>query len=163
MDSIMDLFLLLHHLFHNHFFIKFGLIGLFFNGLFSSIIPIPTELTVSALITGGTNKLIIAIILGSSSIIGGIIAYYIGASGNKVFSRLHKKPKQDQEEHGHKLLNKYGWLVIFGCSWIPILGDVIPIIAGTKRYDFKKFFIAMSVGKMLKIIFIIFIIGLLIK
>lgn len=159
----MDIFYMIHHLVHNHFFIKFGLIGLFFNGVFSSIIPIPTELTVSALIAGGTSKLLIALVLGIGSIIGGIMAYYIGASGNKIFVKLHKKPKQDQEEHGHRLLSKYGWIIIFGCSWIPVLGDLIPIIAGTKRYDFRKFFVAMSTGKILKIIFIIFIIGLFIK
>jgi membrane protein YqaA with SNARE-associated domain len=31
--------------------------------------------------------------------------------------------------------------------WIPVLGDIIPAIAGAKRYDVKKFMIAISAGK----------------
>jgi membrane protein YqaA with SNARE-associated domain len=41
---------------HNSFFVKYGLIGLFLNGMLSSIIPIPTELTISALLLSGKDK-----------------------------------------------------------------------------------------------------------
>jgi membrane protein YqaA with SNARE-associated domain len=68
---------------HNSIFVKYGLIGLFINGLLSSIIPIPTELTISGLLLAGHSKTIVSLILIVSSIIGGFIAYYIGYSGNK--------------------------------------------------------------------------------
>jgi membrane protein YqaA with SNARE-associated domain len=31
--------------------------------------------------------------------------------------------------------------------WIPVLGDIIPLIAGAKRYEIKKFMIAIAAGK----------------
>ena len=40
---------------HDALFIKYGLVGLFFNGMFSSFIPIPTEITISALLLGGIS------------------------------------------------------------------------------------------------------------
>lgn len=37
------------------------------------------------------------------------------------------------------------------------MGDVIPIVAGTKKYDIQKFAIAMSVRKALKVLAIVYI------
>jgi membrane protein YqaA with SNARE-associated domain len=142
---------------HNPFFLEYGLAGLFLNGLLSSVIPIPTELTATALLAGGESRLGVFIVLSSSSIIGGFLAYYLGRTGESVFGRLQKKPTKNHQDKGHALLLKYGWLAIFLCSWIPILGDVIPIVAGGKGYDFRKFAVAMSMGKMIKVIAIVYI------
>lgn len=160
---MVDFILLIQHIVSNHTFLKFGLVGLFFNGLFSSIIPIPTEFIASALIKGGDSKLVVALVLMAGSIIGGVLAYYIGSKSNSVFHKLHKTPKKEHQDHGHKLLTKYGWVIIFICSWIPVLGDVIPITAGIKHYDFRKFLIAMGTGKALKIIAIVMLIGVVLK
>jgi membrane protein YqaA with SNARE-associated domain len=40
--------------------------------------------------------------------------------------------------------------------WIPVLGDIIPLIAGAKRYDFKKFMIAIAAGKTVRAVAMIF-------
>jgi membrane protein YqaA with SNARE-associated domain len=47
--------------------------------------------------------------------------------------------------------------VIFASPWIPILGDVIPVIAGAKRYELRKFMIAISAGKIARAIIVVFI------
>jgi len=60
------------------FFTKYGLVGLFFNGMLSSFIPIPTELTTAALLAARENEMRIFIALTVGSIIGGFIAYYLG-------------------------------------------------------------------------------------
>lgn len=156
----MDIIQIIETIVQNSFFLKYGLAGLFVNGLLSSVIPIPTELTTSALIAGGENKLSVFTILALSSILGGILAYYLGRSGNKLFKYFFKNPKMQDEQKSHDLLSKYGWLAIFLCSWIPILGDIIPIVAGTKKYNFTKFLIAMSAGKLIKVIAIVYISGL---
>ena len=98
---------------HNSFFVKYGLIGLFLNGMLSSIIPIPTELTISVLLLSGKDKFIVFIILAISSIVGGFIAYYIGFSGNKFVKMLYKKPPKKHEDKTGALLERYGWLIIF--------------------------------------------------
>ena len=141
---------------HNSFFVKYGLIGLFLNGMLSSIIPIPTELTISALLLSGKDKFIIFVILAISSIVGGFIAYYIGFSGNKFLKTLYKKPRKKHEDKTRALLERYGWLIIFFSPWIPIVGDIIPMIAGAKKYDLKNFIIVMISGKLFKAIAIVF-------
>ena len=141
---------------HNSFFIKYGLIGLFLNGMLSSIIPIPTELTISALLLAGKSKVMVFTVLTISSVVGGFIGYYIGLSGNKFLKILHKKPRKKQEDRTRDLLERYGWLIIFFSPWIPVVGDIIPIIAGAKKYNLKNFVIVMISGKVVKAMAIVF-------
>lgn len=141
---------------HDTIFIKYGLMGLFFNGMFSSFIPIPTELTVSALLLGGIKPIEIFLVLTSSSILGGYIAYYLGYNG-RLLSRLRKTPEKKYEQKSINIMTKYGWsTIIFASPWIPIIGDVVSIIAGTKKYSILRYTIAMITGKTVKSIAIVF-------
>jgi len=140
---------------HDTLFIKYGLMGLFFNGMFSSFIPIPTEATISALLLGGINPVDVFLVLTIGSIIGGYIAYYIGYNG-RLLRRLKKTPEKYKQK-SINIMTKYGWVtIIFFSPWLPILGDVVSIIAGTKRYDIVKYTIAMSTGKTVKAAAIVF-------
>ena len=141
---------------HDTLFIKYGLMGLFFNGMFSSFIPIPTELTISALLLGGVNPLDVFLVLTISSIVGGYIAYYLGYNG-RLLRKLRKTPEKKYEQKSINIMTKYGWsTIIFISPWIPIIGDVVSIIAGTKRYNIVRYTIAMTTGKTVKAIAIVF-------
>jgi membrane protein YqaA with SNARE-associated domain len=140
---------------HNTLFIKYGLLGLFFNGMFSSFIPIPTEATISALLLGGVNPINVFLVLTISSIIGGYIAYYIGYNG-RLLKKLRKTPEKYQQKSA-SIMAKYGWAtVIFFSPWLPIVGDVVSIVAGTKRYNIVKYTITMTTGKTVKAVAIVF-------
>lgn len=145
----------------NPFFVKYGLIGLFLNGLLAAVIPIPTELTAIALLATGESRLVVYVVLATSSILGGFLAYYLGSSGKKAFNLFHRKPKVKDENRSYHMLKKYGWVAIFFCCWIPVIGDFIPIVAGSTRYDFRKFAIAMSAGKAIKFVATVYISGFL--
>ena len=147
---------------HNPIFVKYGLVGLFLNGFLSSVVPIPTEVATSAVLASGEPKLNVFIVLSIASVAGGFLAYYIGHGGSKLLHHFHKKPKEKDSESGHKFLTKYGWIGIFFCSWIPVLGDVVPIVAGAKKYDFTKFAIAMSAGKTVKVAAIVYVSALIV-
>ena len=153
----MDVAALINSFIYNPFFLQCELIALFLNGLLSSVIPIPTELATTPLLAAGEEKLSVFMMLSSSSVIEGFLAYYIGRSGKTLFRHFHKKPNKEDEEKGHGFPLNYGWIGIFFCPWIPVLGDVIPIVPGTKKYDIQKFAIAMSVGRSLKLLAIVYI------
>jgi membrane protein YqaA with SNARE-associated domain len=147
---------IIHSISHDIIFIKYGLLGLFFNGMFSSFIPIPTELTVSALLLGRVKPLDVFLVLTIGSIIGGYIAYYLGYNG-RLLKKLRKTPEVKHEKKSINIMTKYGWFtVIFFSPWIPIIGDVVSIIAGTKKYNIVKYSIAMATGKTIKAVAIVF-------
>jgi len=144
------------------FFTKYGLLGLFFNGMLSSFIPIPTELTTAALLAARENEMRIFIVLTVGSIIGGFIAYYLGYTGYNLSHRIRKITRLDdrRSQRSYALLAKYGWLLIFISPWIPVGGDVIPIIAGIKKYDLTKFTVAMVLGKTIKAVALVYFLSL---
>jgi membrane protein YqaA with SNARE-associated domain len=183
--------------FINHpLFVEYGSLGLFINGVFSTFIPFPPEVTAISLVLAGISRVEILVVLITSWIIGAALGYYAGLSGKKL-ADIFKNKRRDTETpgeqhpdatsralpridlkvdddsssysgHNHKmkndsrqsrylqLLERYGWAIIFVAPWIPVLGDIIPAIAGAKRYNFMKFMIAISAGKTARAIVTIF-------
>lgn len=149
----------------NPIFLKYGLIGLSVNGVLSAtILPIPTQMTNTVLLASGYSKLLVFIVLAMSTTTSGIIGYYLGRSGKKIswFLKQHKPKKEQQkdiekeEERFGRLLSKYGWIAILFSAWIPAAGDVVPIIAGTMRYDLEKLVTALAIGKTTKSIALVY-------
>ncbi len=183
---------------NNPLFADYGRIGLFLNGVFSTFIPFPPEVTAISLVFAGISRIEILIILVTSWIIGAALGYYAGLYGKKIIAIFkarqketekpeekegvdsgdnnkslseydhsihndttnHVKPHKTKNERKHgryrQLLERYGWAIIFVSPWIPVLGDIIPIIAGAKRYDLKKFMIAIAAGKIVRAVAMIF-------
>ncbi len=143
----------------NNTFQEYGVIGLFLNSLLSATaIPLPTEILTSALLIGGENIFLVGIVLVIGSTIGGILNYFIGFGGNKLFNKLKKKKNEEIVEHKkkhNKLLDKFGWSAIFFAAWIPGIGDLILISAGAKKMKFTKFSIIMITGKTVKTIVVV--------
>ena len=182
---------------NNPLFTEYGRIGLLINGVFSTFIPFPPEVTAISLVLAGIPRIEILIILITSWIIGAAVGYYAGLYGRKLADifksrrketekpgeedaddddnnkalpgydykihndttndgRRHKKKDESKQSRHRQLLERYGWAIIFVAPWIPVLGDIIPAIAGAKRYDVKKFMIAISAGKTARAVATIF-------
>lgn len=131
----------------NPFFIKYGLLGLFLNGIFASFIPFPIVLTSTALLLQGQSASMVFIVMSGGSVIGGILTYLVGYDGNKIYRLLRRTQKEEHYQKSFAWLNKHGWSIIFALSFIPILTEIVTIIAGVKRYDFKKFAITMGIAR----------------
>jgi membrane protein YqaA with SNARE-associated domain len=197
-ESIAQIIDAINGFINNPLFADYGRIGLFLNGVFSTFIPFPPEVTAISLVFAGISRIEILIILITSWIIGAALGYYAGLYGKKIialFKARQKETEKPEEKEGadssdnnkplseydhsiqndttnhvhpHKtnnerkhgryrqLLERYGWAIIFVSPWIPVLGDIIPIIAGAKRYDFKKFMIAIAAGKVVRAVAMIF-------
>ena len=181
---------------NNPLFTEYGMVGLFINGVFSTFIPFPPEVTAISLVLAGISRTEIFAILVTSWIIGAAVGYYAGLYGKKLADifkgrrkktekpgeeeadgdnkaspeydheipndatnkgRHHKKKKDESKQSRYRhLLERYGWAIIFVAPWIPVLGDIIPAIAGAKRYDVKKFMIVISAGKTARAVVTIF-------
>lgn len=131
----------------NPFFVKYGLIGLFLNCIFASIIPFPIVITSTALLIDGQNAATVFTTMTVGSVGGGIITYFIGYDGKKMYKLLRKTHSEEDYQKSFDRLNKHGWSIIFALSLVPILTEIVTIIAGVKRYNFKKFLISMSIAR----------------
>lgn len=131
----------------NPFFVKYGLLGLFLNAVFASVVPFPVAVTATALLLDGQSEIAVFLIMATGSVIGGILTYYIGYDGGKMYKILRKTHSEDHQQKGFAWLNKYGWSIIFALSLVPIMTEIVTIIAGVKKYDFRKFVISMSIAR----------------
>lgn len=81
-----------------------------------------------------TEALLIA---GCFNGLGSIVSYFMGR-----YLPLKKRPP----EKTFRILNRYGiWLLLF--SWIPIIGDGLPIAAGWLKLNAWKSSIILMAGK----------------
>ncbi len=131
----------------NPFFVEYGLIGLFLNAVFASVVPFPIVVTSTALLLDGQNPAMVFTVLSIGSVIGGVFTYYIGYDGGKVYKILKKTHREEEQQKSEAWINKYGWSIIFALSWVPILTEIVTVIAGVKKYNFKKFVISMSIAR----------------
>ncbi len=53
----------------NPFFVKYGLVGLFLNAVFASVIPFPIVVTSTALLLDGQSEIMVFIVMSVGSII----------------------------------------------------------------------------------------------
>jgi membrane protein YqaA with SNARE-associated domain len=54
-------------------------------------------------------------------------------------------------------MDKYGsWIILL--SWLPIVGDTITFVAGLLKYDFKKFLILVTISKLSRYLFIVYLV-----
>ncbi len=134
-------------------FISYGILGLFAIGLISSIIPIPTEPVVFGLLDVGKNPEIILITLITSSIIGASLGYMLGKYELRRIIPFHDREK---EKNMQMHFRKYGAYFLLVSPWIPLVGDLAPMVAGVENYEPKRFFIVISAAKIIKSIGIVY-------
>ncbi len=132
---------------------SYGIIGLFAVSILSSVIPIPTEFGVVELLRVGTNPGIIIITLIVGSIIGASLGYFLGKYELQKLIPFHNK-KREKEVHMH--FRKYGAMLLLVSPWIPLIGDLAPMVAGIENYETKKFLIVISVAKVIKSIGVVY-------
>ncbi|TAN40114.1 MAG: hypothetical protein EPN24_04820 [Candidatus Methanoperedens sp.] len=128
-------------------FILYGMMGLFAISLISSIIPIPTEPVVFGLLDFGKNPEIILTTLVVGSIIGASLGYLVGKYELRRIIPFHNIEK---EKHMQMQFRRYGALFLLVSPWIPLVGDLAPIVAGIENYEIKRFLVVISAAKIVK-------------
>lgn len=137
------------------FFIDHGISGLFAISVLSSIFPIPAEPVVFTLIGVGTPNYLLILTLFAGSVIGASIGYVVGRYKLRKLIPRHRYEKH--EAHIKAEMQKYGAdLLLFVSPWIPIVGDLAPIIAGFEKYNAHRFFAVITLAKACKSIGLIY-------
>lgn len=135
----------------------FGYIGIFLVAFIgTSTIILPTfPLSILVFFTGSIlNPFFVGIAAGLGSATGELIGYGVGIGGKKVLLKKYKKSIERTE----KLFQKYrGEVVIFLIATIPIIPfDVIGLFCGIIGFKWKRFYIAVLLGKTLRYLIIAF-------
>ena len=137
-------------------FISLGYIGAFLSGFLSTFtlfLPSPTFVVVAILAaTQQFNPLLLGIIGGMGAAIGEMIGYFVGYG---IGFGIEKKRKYAKKiKYAKKLFDRFHPdAIIFVFSAAPLLPfDIVGLFCGAIKYDKKRFFLIVSVGKIIKYI-----------
>lgn len=127
--------------------------------LAATILPFSSEIFLSVMLLSKKYELALLLFFASfGNICGSIVNWYLG---KKIL--IFKKKKwfpvnSNQLIKSQKLFNKYGsWSILF--AWIPVIGDPITVLSGVLNISFIKFVILVTVSKVSRYIFLIYLIN----
>ncbi|MEM5820777.1 MAG: VTT domain-containing protein [Candidatus Aenigmatarchaeota archaeon] len=130
-------------------------LGFFISGLISSstiFIPIPLYGMIIFAEKLGINPILAAISAALGSSIGELTSYFIGMGIKEtVLKREGKKYKKWLE-----YFKRFGEFSILLFAALPLPFDFIGILAGFLKYDIKKFVIFTFIGKLIKMLLIVY-------
>lgn len=114
--------------------------GLFFSALSSAtILPGTSDVAFTALVHQYPHLAWAAWwSAGVGNTLGGVITYYMG----KKLTRQPQNLSPKWQNHIHRF---GAWTLLF--SWVPIIGDVLPLAAGYLRLNVYGCVLALAVGK----------------
>jgi len=81
-----------------------------------------------------------------------MLNYAIGIKGIKWLV----KRESEKEKKLEMWFSKYGIFVLLAVPWIPFVGDLFTIVAGSLKMDLKKFILWITIGKAIKISVVIY-------
>ena len=126
----------------------------FVSFLAATIVPFSSEVGLASVLSLGIyNNILLLIFASFGNILGSCINWLLG-----IFSRKFEKKKWfpfDKKKivKASSWFEKYGkWSLLF--SWVPIVGDPITFVAGTMRTNFIIFLLLVSIGKILRYLFV---------
>lgn len=130
---------------------------LFFSALISAtLFPLGSEALLIFDIKEGYNLYLLILIATLGNSLGAVINYFLGLKGEEYLVKKNLI-KEKYIVKSKYYFDKYGGFSLL-FSWLPIIGDPITFIAGTLKYDFKKFLILVVVAKFSRYLFLAWIV-----
>jgi len=131
------------------FVYKWGYIGIFIASLMGSaslfIFPFPTS-TLPFVFGGVLNPFLIGVLAAFGGAIGEFTGYLLGLGGKELLEKKYS----EQLKKAKRMFERYGsffWIIIVVITPFPT--DIAGIFCGIVKYDLKKFFLAVFIGKLI--------------
>ena len=127
--------------------------------LAATILPFSSEIFLSVMILSKKYELALLLFFASfGNIFGSIVNWYLGKKILIFQSKKWFPVNSNQLNKSQKIFNKYGsWSILF--AWIPIIGDPITVLSGVLKVNFLKFVVLVTISKVSRYIFLIYLIN----
>ena len=125
--------------------------------LSSTILPGHSEITLTTLFLLEKYSQFLLIFFASlGNILGSIVNWFLGLYITKFVNKSWFPFKKKQLDKASLWYLKYGkWSLFF--SWVPIIGDPLTIVAGIFRVPLVIFITIVSISKVLRYIFVVYV------
>jgi len=130
-------------------------ITLFFVAFLSAtLFPLGSEALLLFNVKEGHSLYFLLFFASFGNILGSCFNYFLGLKGESFLEeKKYLNPTKIQKYKN--IFDKYGGYSLF-LSWVPIIGDPLTLIAGSLKYDFKRFVLIVSLAKSLRYTLLVF-------
>jgi membrane protein YqaA with SNARE-associated domain len=127
--------------------------------LAATILPLSSEIVLTTmLLTNLFEKNILLIVASSGNILGSIFNWYLGKKITIFKDRKWFPVSPEQLNKSQKYFQKYGlWSLLL--AWVPVIGDPLTLLAGVLKVRFSIFFILVSISKISRYVFILYLVS----
>ena len=127
--------------------------------LAATILPLSSEIVLTTmLLTNLFEKNILLIVASFGNILGSIFNWYLGKKITIFQDRKWFPVSPEQLTKSQKYFQKYGlWSLLL--AWVPVIGDPLTLLAGVLKVRFSIFFLLVSISKISRYIFIIYLVS----
>jgi membrane protein YqaA with SNARE-associated domain len=141
------------------FLVHYGYFGLFLACfLAATILPFGSEAVFAALIVAGLGVAPCIIVGSLGSGLGGMTNYCLGRLGKIEWIEKYLRVKQEKVDQATGWVNRYGGAYLAFFSFLPFVGDVIPIALGFMKANVWKVGISLFAGKTCRYIGLVFLV-----
>lgn len=135
-------------------FIEYGYLGLFIASyLAATFVPISSEAVLLGMIALGGNSWTCIALAGLGNFSGGMTNYFLGKLGKPKWIEKYLKIKPEKITKIYYKLEGKGAATAF-FSFLPVVGNIIPVVLGYMRANAYIVGISMFSGKILRYIII---------
>ena len=128
--------------------------------LAATILPFSSEIVLTTMYLSNLFETYFLLIFASlGNILGSITNWYLGKKITIFQDRKWFPVSPNQLDRSQKYFQKYGlWSLLL--AWVPIIGDPLTLLAGVLNVRFSLFLILVSISKISRYLFILYVASL---
>lgn len=114
----------------------------------ATLLPAQSELLLASLVAAGKGDPLLLLMVGTiGNTAGAVVNWMLGrGAGMVVGGRRLPTASRETYARASRAFNRYGlWCLLF--AWLPIIGDVLTVVAGSARVSLAPFVLLVAIGK----------------
>ncbi len=111
------------------------------------IVPLPSYVPILIGVGSGLNPFLVGLLGGIGSSVGELLGYLAGLGGSSVIEKFEKRTPRFIKKF-ERFYSNIGFWVIAIFALVPFPFDIIGVLSGASKYDFRKFLLALLMGRL---------------
>ena len=138
---------------HGSYFTVFIASFLTSSSVLIPILPFPSYFPVIVGVGAGLNPFVAGSLGGIGSALGDVIGYLVGMGGSATIEKFEKKVPKFIKKF-ERFYSKIGFLIVLTFAFLPFPFDIVGILSGVSKYNFKRFLLALTIGRVTRTLLI---------
>ena len=119
------------------------------SGVLFPTFPIPSYIPLLLGVGAGLHPLPVGLLGGAGSVLGDIIGYLVGMGGSATIEKFEKKTPRFLKRF-ERFYSNIGFWVVLTFALLPLPFDIVGVLSGASKYNFKRFLLALTIGRFVR-------------